>query len=474
MTVGKQITKGALYIAVGKLAVLLIYVVNVTLIPRFLGPESMGFYSYWLSVYFVSTTILNFGAASILMRYLPELRKTHEEAIRPLIKKILQIKFPLIFLVILGGAFLFPGERMFFYTILLASVFYSIISVEKIILYAYKDMKKYSLVDFSRISIRLLFILLLFVLFRDSGILLAILLSTLLVSLIYGFFALKLIPGTSETLASPFRDYLTFGLFIYLADIFSILAVWLVVIISRRYTNSMAMVGFLGLGIQICFSVIVNLMYFLGESIFPSLVEFHVTDDVRFIKSLEANWKYTNLILIPLICGLFILAKPTVAIVIGEKYLPSVKIIRLLLPATVFMIWGYVYKQILFIFKRKVTLFLAQLARFIAFISTIFFFIKNWGIVGASLSVLLGAFVAFIYVYLAASRIERIPSQLPHVFRPILSSAVMCIVIGFINIGSPAALIGTILLGMLVYFAVMLLIRGVTGTDIQRLKGVFQ
>ena len=221
MLVGKQISKGALYIWAGKLAALVMYAVNVTLIPRISGPESMGFYSYWLSVYFVSATILDFGAGTILTRYLPELRKTDPESIRPLIKKVVQMKFPLIFLIILGGALLLSRERMYFYPILLASVLLSIATVAKMVLYTYKDMKKYSLVDFTRVSIRLLLILLLFILFKDFGILLAILLSTALVALIFGSFALKLIPKTSGALAAPFRQYLTFGLFIYLGSIFA-------------------------------------------------------------------------------------------------------------------------------------------------------------------------------------------------------------------------------------------------------------
>jgi O-antigen/teichoic acid export membrane protein len=236
----------------------------------------------------------------------------------------------------------------------------------------------------------------------------------------------------------------------------------------------MAMVGFLGLGIQICFTGIVHLVYSLGESIFPSLVEFHVTDDVRFKKSLEANWKYTNLILFPLICGLFILAKPMVTIIIGEEYLPSAGIINLLLPATVFMVWAHVYRQILFIFERKVTIFLARLAGFIAFLSSIFFFMKNWGIAGASLSVSFGTLMAFICMYFGASKIEKIPSELPHVFRPLLSSAIMAIIISYINVSNPVTLLGTILLGMVVYFSVMLLIKGITKIDIQRAKSVFQ
>ncbi|MCK4595388.1 oligosaccharide flippase family protein [candidate division WOR-3 bacterium] len=474
MEVGKQISKGAMYIGGGKVATLLINTLSVTLIPRILGPESMGFYSYWLSVYFILITILDFGATSILVRYIPELIKTNIYSIRPLIKKVIQIKFPMILLIILVGAFLFSRERMFFYTILLASVLHTIIFIERRILYTYKNMRKYSLVEFVRITIRLLLILWLFFLFKNPGILLAILLSTLLVSLIFGIPALKLIPKTSGTLTNPFRDYLSFGLFLYLANTFTLLIPWLVVIFSRNYIDNIAVVGFLGLGIQICFGIIAHIVYTLGESIFPSLVEFHITNDVRFNKSLELYWKYTNLVLIPLITGLFILASPIVSIVIGEKYLPSIAVVKLLLPGVVFMLWTHVYRQILVIFERKVAIFIGQLLGFLGFMSSIFFFLKNYGIAGASISVSLGMFITFIYIYLASLRIEKIPSKILHVLKPLLSSVIMCFVISFIKIDNPTFLIGTIVLGMLIYFVVMVVIKGITRVDIQRIKVAFQ
>lgn len=474
MKLGKQITRGAFYIGAGKTASLFIYMLNVTLIPRFLGPESMGFYSYWLSVYFILTIFMNFGAVNILMRYVPELREREQGSIRPLIKNVIQIKFPVILIIILIGLFLFKEERIYFCTILLASFLYSIIAIEKTILYSFKDMRKYSIVDLARIFIRLLFILLFFYLLRDTGILLAILLSTLSVTLIFGFTTFKLIPPTSGELAKPFRNYLTFGLFTYLAGIFVTLTTWLAIIISRKYTGNMAMVGYLGLGIQICFSVIAYLMQTIGESIFPSLVEFHVTDDERFNKSIELNWKYTNLILIPLITGFFILANPIVTIVIGEKYIQSVGVIKLLLPATVLLVWSRVYSQILFIYERKVTIFLTGLCGFIVFLGSLFFFIKNWSILGAALSVSLGASVSFVYIFIYSLRVLKIPSQLSNLLKPLLASTIMCLAIVFIKASNPISLSGIILLGLSVYFAVMIIIRGITKVDVQRIRYVFR
>lgn len=469
----KKIGRGSLYILLGRIAMIFLGALNVTLVPRILGPTNMGFYSYWLSVFLILLALLDLGGYSILIRYLPELRKRNQSSVRPLIKKTIELKFPFILLIFLGGLFVFSRERYYFLIIFLASTFFSISMIIQAGLYAYGDMKKYALLRFSRVLTRFILILVLFIVLGSIGILYGILVGAILVTFISGFFIIKLLPKTSGSLEKPIREYLTFGLFVYLGSSFSVLTTWSSVVLSKKYIPDMDLIGFLGLGLQICLVAIGGIVLFVGESVFPSLVEFHVTNYEKFKRSLELNWKYTNMILFPIISGFFILSKPVITIVVGEGYLPTVEIIDLFLPAIVFITWTGIHRQILLIFEKKKEIFLSQFIGFVVFLICGLILIKNLGITGAPIAVSLGTFIGFICMYLVSARTMKIHSYLSHIIRPFMASAGMSIILSLVVVNTIITLLGTITFGASIYFILMMLIKGITRDDIERVKNIF-
>ena len=91
MSQNEQIEKGTSFILVGKICIILLAAVQEILIPRILGPQSMGFYSYWLSILLIFGTVFGLGGLSVLSRYLPELRIKSETSIRPLTTRMQNI-----------------------------------------------------------------------------------------------------------------------------------------------------------------------------------------------------------------------------------------------------------------------------------------------------------------------------------------------------------------------------------------------
>lgn len=468
-----KIGKGTLYILFGKILVLFLGILNVTLVPKILGPTNMGFYSYWLAVMMILLATLNLGGALILTRYLPELRKTNPNSIRPLIKKIIEIKFPFILIMFIGGLFFFPN-KYYFIIVLIASLFSSFNSIIAKILYAYNDMKKYSFVQFSRILTRLILVVIFFIIIGHIGILYGLLGGAMLITFIFGAFAIDLLPEKSGSLERPMKEYLSFGLFVYLGTLFFILTIWSVVILSKNYITDMAVIGFLGLGLQICLVAVIGVVSSVGEGVLPSMVEFHVTNYDKLKRSLELSWKYTNLVLFPTIFGLFILASPAICIVVGEEFLPTVEIIELFLPATVFIAWTQIHKQILLVYEKKKEIFLTQLIGFMVFLISGLVLIKNIGIIGAPISLSLGTFAGFIGTYFLSSKIMKIHSYLRYIIKPFIASIGMCVILSFIEVTNPTYLVGATVLGGGVYLIMMLLMKGITRTDIERVKEVFK
>jgi len=334
-------------------------------------------------------------------------------------------------------------------------------------------MKKYALIQFSRILIRLILIIALFIVFGQIGILYGMLGGTILITLSFGITVINLLPKTSGLLEKPIREYLSFGLFVYLGTLFFILTIWFVIVLSQNYITDMAVIGFLGLGLQICLVAIFGVVRSISESVLPSLVEFHVTDYEKLKKSLELSWKYTNLVLFPVVFGLFILASPAICIVVGEEFLPTVEIIALLLPATVFITWTEIHRHILLIYEKKKEIFVTQLIGFIVFLISCLVLLKDIGITGAPIALSLGTFAAFIGTYFVSSKIIKIRSYLRYFLKPFIASTGMCIILSFIEVTNPIYLLGAGVLGASIYLIMMLLMKGITRTDMERLKEVF-
>ena len=469
-----KIGRGTFYILFGKIFLVFLGFLYVSLVPRILGPENMGFYSYWFSIFIIIAVILDLGGSSALARYIPELRERNQDSIRPLIEKTIGIKFPFILLILFVGLFLVSKGKPYFLIIFVASIYACIESIIQITLYSYNHMGKYALITLSRILARLILVIVLFILFGSIGILLGILGAAIIVPMVFGLFAIKLLPKTSGSLDRPFREYLTFGLFVYLGILFFNLTNWSVVILSKNYISDMAVIGFLGLGLQICFVAIVEIVSSVGESVLPSLIEFHVTYDKKLKESLELNWKYTNLILFPLIFGLFILARPAISIVVGEEFLPTVVLIELLLPATVFISWALIHQQILLIYEKKKEIFVTQLIGFMVFLISGVVLIEDIGITGAPISLSLGTFAGFICIYFLSLKIIKIHSYSRHIFKPFIASVGMGVTLSFIEVTNPTYLLGAAILGGSIYLLMMLLIKGIIRTDIERVKDVFK
>lgn len=468
----KRLGKGTLYILFGKVAMIGLSTISAILIPRFLGPKAMGFYSYWLAVYFILGMTFNFAAPPIINRYLPELRRLNPLLIRPLIKNTLKIKLPLIFFVLLAGWWFFSKQRVYFLIILLASVTFALSTTLICILYAYKEMKFYIFLQFSQRLAKLFFIFSFFTFFKEMGIILAILLAPLLVILISISPVLRLLPPISGNLNGHFKTYLSFGLWIYLGGLFQTLTNWLAPVLSKEYITDLTIVGYLGLGIQICFQL-TNLINSISEGIFPSLIEFHVIKDERFKNSLEISWKYTNMILFPIVAGILILIKPAICLLIGEGFLPSVAIIYILLPTICFTSLNLIHQHILLAYERQFSIFIAYFMGSLAFFICTIYSIKTYGIIGVSLSISLGSLISFILLNLFSIRFEKVERYYSHLLKPLLASMVMGILISLIRVSNVFFLLIAILVGIIAYIGLMWLIRGIDVGDIKRLKKAF-
>ena len=466
----RELWKGFLFVLSSKVAIIALGIVQITIIPRILNASDMGIYSYWLSVLLIFATILDLGGPEILSRYLPELRIKDPNSIKSMFKKNIQFKIFLLPPLILAGLFLFKDERAYFIMIFSASIFVSFSNLMQAGFYGFKDFSRYSMIQASRILIRLIFVIILFSLLGSIGIIYAFLGGAALTALLFYPRIKKVVSPHYGELSKPFIDYFSYGLYLYLGNSLGILSTWLAVILVKKIIPDLEVVGFFGLSIQICIVAIVGVLASVSESIFPILIEFHTNNRSQLRKFIELNWKYTNIILMPVVIGFYFLADPTITFFIGMEYLPTTEIIRYLLPSVIFFTWNGVYQRVILIFKKKKEYLFTQLAGFLPFFTLAIFLINTMGVLGAPIAISVGAFISFLFSYYYANKILKIKSYLMHAFKPVLASLLAFGVINMIEIDSFFMLLPSIILGVLIYLSVMVLIRGITKEDMKSLK----
>lgn len=85
----------------------------------------------------------------------------------------------------------------------------------------------------------------------------------------------------------------------------------------------------------------------LSAGLYPEFSRLSITDPKRLSALAEQSWKYLALIVLPLVVGLIIVARPVVVALYGEGYLPSVVILKILLISLVFTYLSFISGSLL-------------------------------------------------------------------------------------------------------------------------------
>lgn len=461
--------KGAIFLFLGKILTFFIESLHIFLIPRLLGPKNMGFYSFWISVYFIIARILGLGGQHIIIKYLPELRMKNEAMILSLVKKVVVMKIPLFLLIACSGFFLFPEEISYFLIIAVASLLFSLNLAGESIVYSYNRMGSYALISLIRIGSRTILVISLFYFFHSTGIVLGIFGAPLIAFSLSLFLSLRLLPRKQTALDPPFKTHFAFGFWIYISTAIEGMIIWIITILSKLYIDDMAIVGYFGVGVQICFSMII-LIFFINESILPSLVEFRVINDHKLKDSLRLAWKYTNILLFPLIFGGYVLAEPFIGFLIGKDYLAGSQIIKLFFPTIIFFSWIRFHNQILFVYGRKIKIFLTQLINLAVFLGAWFTLIRLGKIHIAPLSLCLGAVISYLFILFHSHKIEKVENYIPNLLKPLTASAFMAFILSRLNPQTISQLFLLVLFGFLSYVLFLFVLRGIGIDDYKIMK----
>jgi len=338
--------------------------VTVFFLPRFLGPAAWGVYVIWLSLWGLSTQILESGVGVVMNRFLPILRAERPERVLKFQHGLLTLKLlalPGVWLVgwiILGRSdapLVFHDVRAF--TLVILSAFlYSWASLDVGLLFNYQRMLACGSFTPLNLLLRLVTIPLFFYFMGRAGIPPALFVASLLLTLLYLLWSLPLTRQLSKHgtrgVYFPIRELFQFGLWIGVGQ-FGLLAVArLPGLAGELMQFNKEEIGYMGLAL-FCYATLRVLPASILFSLLPHLVTLaHKKEHADFDRYAAEGWRYTNLCLFWMLLGLMSLAPAWFPLMLGKRYADGMPQILLLLrwtaPAMILGAWLDYFQQSVF------------------------------------------------------------------------------------------------------------------------------
>jgi stage V sporulation protein B len=470
----------------------------VIIIARFLLPEKFGIYNLAMSIMIILFTIADAGINQTLIRYFSEaINKKDKKSALKIYRYLLKLKFSLTLLFsLLLIIFSYPlsyfifNKPALFLPLIFSSAYLFVASFESFyesFFYIEKKVKYLATKQIIFESLRILGVLLLFSLIAKQypviGVI-GVLIIALCFALAYVLFNLKKI--TPPIFKNP-REKLDksnkkrINSFLYYLMIGSTLVIifgYIDTIMIGLFLPS-AFIGFYSVSLSLVmgFAALLSVANVLLP-IFTKLKKEKINDAFNKV------FKYTAMFAIPMIFGFFILGNYIISTIWGYEYLPA----TLPLYFLAFLILEIPVTNALYsLFSaREKPKYLVN----ILIISTIINIVLNyilitsflkismdWAIAGAAIATLISQYFYFAGLYFFAKKKLKVSLNSQYLIKPLISSITMAAILFLINtfIIKDMNLIiglGEVALGVLLYFLIMFLIKGVEKQDFYLIKEI--
>ena len=466
------------------------------ILARFLMPENYGIYALVLSSATIFYTFADLGINQTIIRYLSFAVKRKKKQISSYYWYLLKVKLILascssLLLLLLSyplSHFVFKNPLLF-YPLVAASFYIFVLALDmfhSMVFYAIQKVNYLSMRElFSQISRIILAILIFYFVAQPNqviGIFLSLILSSLFLILFSLYYIKILIPNLFEKLKEKIdkgrvRRFVGFLTIASISSVFfsHIDSIMIGLFLPTEY------VGYYGAA----FSLVLGAMGFASFPIVPLLPLFTKINKSKKELAFNRAIKYLSIITIPAIFGLLALGKYIIKIFYGFSYLPAALPLYflsfLLFPAVSVGIFLSLFsaeeKPQIF---AKLIVIACLLNIFLNFI-LIKLFLRispDWAIAGAAIATVISWFFYLTASIIAIKKEFNFSMSFYPIIKPLISSIIMFLVLfyslRFINNTNLFIGIFAILLGILVYFSVLFIIRGITREDIALLKLVIK
>jgi len=197
--------------------------------------------------------------------------------------------------------------------------------------------------------------------------------------------------------------------------------------------------------------------------LFPTIAKSYDEGNLNETRNyLRYSLKYFMMIAIPAAFGLSILAKPILQVLTTPEFVVG----NIVIPFVAFSgVLSGVYEVSVFIIhlvkKTRLVFMLLAISALLNIVLNVVL-IPRMGLTGAATATLVAYGAVCVLVLIVTRRYLKFDLSAPFILKSILSSGIMALCIWRINPQSTAWIIGSILIGVVVYFVVLLLIRGLS------------
>jgi O-antigen/teichoic acid export membrane protein len=465
------------------------------LLARFLLPEKFGIYNLAMSITIVLLTFADVGINQTIIRYFSEaLGKKNKKFAMSIYRYLFKLKFILtlsfaLFLIVFSYTLsIHAFKKPALFLPLVFSGFYLFVysfeSFYESFFYAIKKVKylttKQIIFETVRISGALLIFVLIASQYQVIGVIGVMILSMTIALLYLAYHLNKMIPflfkNQGKTLkkvdkkrVNKFLIYLIIGS--TLIAIFGYIDIIMIgIFLTSEYVGFYSASIALASGLAAVYSIANVLL-----PVFTQLKKEKIND------AFEKVFKYTASITIPSIFGVLILGKYIIRTIYGYKYLPA----TLPLYFLAFLMFEIPITNAiksLFTAKEKPKYFvnililstIMNIALNYILITSLLRISMNWAIAGAAISTLASRYFYFFGLSFYAKKELRVKLKPKYVLKPLFSAVIMASVLFWLNSYIPKMTLiiggGEVILGIFIYFSIMLLIKGIKKSDFLIIK----
>lgn len=474
MSLSRKIAYNTLVSAGARIISIALALINIGLITRYLGISKFGDYTLVLVFVYIFSIFADLGLYSLLTREIS--RENADE------KKITSNIFTL--RLVASGVFLslapvagyfFPYSSFVKTGLILGAIMYFFLSLAQVItgvFQKYLKMDKVALAEFFSKITQVGFVI-------------------LFVKLNLGFFAIlaaSVVAGfvNFAVMFKSAKKYINFGLdfdfgywkkilktafpiavsLVFTLLYFKIDAVFLSLkIINRSSPDLAADVGIYGVGYRVLESIIFFPAMFLGL-VMPLLSKYVFLDKIRFQRIFQKTLDILLITATPLLVGGMFLAEPLIILVAGPEFKDSAQVLRILLFAVWMIFVANLFGNTIIALNKQKKSAWIYFAGAVFNIGTNLVFIPKYSYLGAASTTVATEILVTVLLFLVIIKnISFFPS-----FKIVLKSLFACFLMGiflYFNAGKNIfLLLGA---GVVIYFAVLYLIKGISKQDIKTL-----
>ena len=184
-------------------------------------------------------------------------------------------------------------------------------------------------------------------------------------------------------------------------------------------------------------------------------------------------FKYSAILSFPVVFGLISLGEQLIGFVYGIDYLsavPVLYVLSFLILRSALGFWGVIFNA-----KEK-----PEYPVYVSFFAMIlnivlnYFMILRWGIVGAGIATVVSNVFSWITLAYLSKIMFNVFPKVGHLIKPVISSLIMFYIISQFELSNLVEGVSVVLLGAVIYFAVLFLVRGLTRDDFKYMKIILE